>query len=367
MFTKSRNLHNKFTQMLSVNFKWVVLACSLAIILSLCSCGAKVIKDVKETVSVDAIPLTINGITFEAPPQVVDSSTFANMKRIEAGWVALVPFGFCRPGSPKVMFNSQRQWWGEKDEGIIGCTQMLQQQKMKTMLKPQIWIGGGTFTGHFDAGDEAGWQSWESGYSDYILHNAKLADSLGIELFCIGTELENAVAKRPAFWGSLIDSVRKIYKGKLTYAANWNEYEKFPYWKKLDYIGIDAYFPLSDAEEPGVEELVKGWDKAFTAIKNFQSVQKIPVLFTEYGYRSVNNCAKEPWVADRKGTVNLNVQQNAYEALYRRFAPENWFAGGFIWKWHARDERAGGENNNDFTPQHKPVETVIKKWHTQKK
>jgi GTA TIM-barrel-like domain len=287
------------------------------------------------------------------------------MKRIEAGWVALVPFGFCRPGSPKVMFNSQRQWWGEKDEGVTGCTKMLKQQNMKVMLKPQVWIGGGTFTGHFDAGTEADWQLWESGYSDYILHNAKLADSIGIELFCIGTELENAVAKRPEFWSKLIDAVRKIYKGKITYAANWNEYEKFPYWSKLDYIGIDAYFPLSDAVEPGVEELVKGWSKVFAEMKKFQAIQKIPVLFTEYGYRSVEHCAKEPWLADRKGTVSLTAQQNAYEALYHRFAPESWFAGGFIWKWHARDERAGGEKNNDFTPQHKPVETVIKKWYVQ--
>ncbi len=346
--------------------KWVILIIITGSIFSLYNCGAKVIKEVKAIVSIDAIPLTINGVTFEAPPQIVDSTTFASMKRIEAGWVALVPFGFCRPGSPKVMFNSQRQWWGEKDEGIIGCTQMLQQQKMKVMLKPQVWIGGGTFTGHFDAGTEADWLLWESGYSDYILHNAKLADSLGIDLFCIGTELETAVMKRPAFWSSLIDSVRAVYKGKITYAANWNEYEKFQHWSKLDFIGIDAYFPVADAAEPGVEEIVKGWDKHFTGIKKFQAAKKIPVLFTEYGYRSVEYCGKEPWVADRKGTVNLTAQQNAFEALYRRFAGETWFAGGFIWKWHARDERAGGENNNDFTPQHKPVETVIKKWYTQK-
>jgi GTA TIM-barrel-like domain len=356
--------------MLNSSFKCAMLAGTAAIMLVLCGCGAKVVKEVrevKEEPSVAAVAVSINGITFEAPPQVADSAVFANMKRIEAGWVALVPFGFCRPGQPKLMFNSQRQWWGEKDEGIISCTQLLQRQKMKVMLKPQIWIGGGSFTGHFDAGDEAGWQLWESGYKAYILHNAKLADSLKIDLFCIGTELENAVIKRPAFWSALIDSVKAVYKGKVTYAANWNEYEKFQYWNKLDYIGIDAYFPLADAAEPGVEEAVKSWGPHFDAMKKFQASKKVPVLFTEYGYRSVENCTKEPWQAGRSGTVNLTAQQNAYEALYRRFAPEPWFAGGFIWKWHAWDERAGGENNNDFTPQHKPVETVIKKWYTQTK
>jgi hypothetical protein len=41
--------------------------------------------------------------------------------------------------------------------------------------------------------------------------------------------------------------IRKIYTGKLTYAANWDDFDKVPFWKELDYIGIDAYFPLSDA------------------------------------------------------------------------------------------------------------------------
>jgi hypothetical protein len=353
--------------MRSNSLVWLLLI-SIVAIYTMCHCGANRVADIKSTKALSparVVPLTVNGVTFEAPPQIIDSTVFTNMKRIGAGWVALVPFGFCRSGSPNVVFNNQRQWWGEKDEGIIGCTRMLQRQQMKVMLKPQVWIGGGVFTGHFDAGGEADWQMWETGYRAYMLHYATLADSLGIDLFCIGTELESAVAKRPQFWETLINDVRKVYKGKITYAANWNEYEKFPYWAKLDYIGIDAYFPLSDAEEPGVDELVKGWENAFAGIKKTQAVYKIPVLFTEYGYRSVAHCAKEPWASGRQGMVNLAGQQHAYEALYRRFAPEPWFAGGFIWKWHAWDDRAGGEKNNDFTPQHKPVEAVIKKWYTQ--
>jgi hypothetical protein len=309
-------------------------------------------------------PLRINGTTFEAPPQMADSNTLATVRRIGTGWVALVPFGFCRPGQPQVRFNSPRQWWGEKDEGIIGCTQLLHRQGLQVMLKPQLWIGGGSFTGHFTAGSDSAWLIWEKGYSDYILHNARLADSLGIELFCIGTELETAILQRPAFWQQLIRDVKKLYKGPITYAANWNEYERVSFWGQLDYIGIDAYFPLSDAATPTVEELIRAWDKPAEAIQRVQAKAQKPVLFTEYGYRSTDYCAKEPWASDRQGTVNLMAQCNALEALYRRFAPQPWFAGGFIWKWHANDGRAGGELNHDFTPQHKPAEIVIKQWYT---
>jgi hypothetical protein len=312
---------------------------------------------------VKPIPFRINGVSFEAPPQVCDSNTFVPMRRINTGWVALIPFGFCRPGNLEVVYNTQRQWWGEKDEGVIGCAQVLHRQGMKLMLKPQLWIGRGSFTGHFDAGSDSAWLVWEQGYRNYILHNAKLADSLGIELFCIGTELETAVSKRPAFWEKLIADVKKVYKGKLTYAANWNEYMKSPFWQQLDYIGIDAYFPLSEAATPTVGELLKGWDKHIGEIKAVQAAAGKPVLFTEYGYRSTDHCAKAPWESGRDGTVNLLAQQRALEALFRRFAPEPWFAGGFIWKWHAHDERAGGENNNDFTPQHKPAESVIQQWY----
>jgi hypothetical protein len=60
-----------------------------------------------------------------------------------------------------------------------------------------------------------------------------------MELFCFGTELGNAIAKRPQYWSQLIVKIRK-YTGKLTYAANWDDFDKVPFWKELDYIGIDA-------------------------------------------------------------------------------------------------------------------------------
>jgi Protein of unknown function (DUF3775) len=345
-------------------YRYLAIATLGALLLQ--GCAAKSMADKEKPAPVAIVPIGINGVTFEAPPQVCDSSTFVPMQRINAGWVALVPFGFCRPDNPQVMFNSTRQWWGEKDEGIIGCTQLLKKQGMQIMLKPQIWIGRGTFTGDYDAGSEEAWQQWEKGYSDYILHNAQLADSLGIELFCLGTELEFAVTHRSAYWLELIQAIRKVYKGKLTYAANWNEFEKVSFWPQLDYIGIDAYFPLSEAATPSVNELVKAWQKSFSAIEKVQATAKKPVLFTEYGYRSTDYCAKEPWVHGRDGTVNTAAQANALEALYRRFAPEPWFAGGFIWKWHANDARINGEKNSDYTPQHKPAESVIQQWYQQK-
>ena len=50
-----------------------------------------------------------------------------------------------------------------------------------------------------------------------------------------------------------------MYSGKLTFGANWYlEYEDVTFWDDLDYIGIQAYFPLTKKENQGVDELVKG-------------------------------------------------------------------------------------------------------------
>ena len=42
--------------------------------------------------------------------------------------------------------------------------------------------------------------SWEQGYSSYILYYAALADSLDVDMFCLGTEFKNAIKKRPEYW-----------------------------------------------------------------------------------------------------------------------------------------------------------------------
>jgi hypothetical protein len=157
--------------------------------------------------------------------------------------------------------------------------------------------------------------------------------------------------------------VRVHYKGALTYAGNWDGYTQFPHWQKLDYVGVDAYFPLSEATEPSVEELKAAWQTTKQLLFNYQDSVGLPILFTEYGYRSIEHCAQRPWESNASGTLNFKAQANAYQALYEVFWQEPWFAGGFLWKWHSPHAEAGGESNNRFTPQNKPAEVVVKDWY----
>ena len=50
-------------------------------------------------------------------------------------------------------------------------------------------------------------------------------------------------------WVQLINKTRTIYKGQLTYAANYDNYHEVDFWEHLDFIGINAYFPLRSPTE----------------------------------------------------------------------------------------------------------------------
>lgn len=284
---------------------------------------------------------------------------------INANAASVMPFGFIRDvNDPQLIFNSDRQWFGERKDGIKHYVDILHANKMSILLKPQIWIRDGKFTGTLEMDSEAHWQMLEKSYSDFILTYAALAEEVNVDIFCIGTELEKFVLQRPDFWSKLIVEVKKVYKGKLTYAANWDEYTRVPFWEKLDYVGVDAYFPLSKDKHPTVAQLKTGWQPHKKAL-NLMSVNlSKPILFTEYGYRSMDYTGEKPWLVDRNKTnVNLEAQSNATKAILEMFWDEDWFAGGYVWKWFIDHENVGGKNDNRFTPQNKPAELVLKQYY----
>ncbi len=309
-------------------------------------------------------PVKIRGVNFVAPSKAASESCMMPVRQLNADWVALNPYAFCRKGQPEVVHNVSRQWWGERPEGVRACVQYAHKQGMKVLIKPHVWVEGQGWAGDFTLTNEADWQRWEQTYSQYILTFADLAKATGADMICIGTEFRQAVKQRPAFWKRLIQQVRSRYSGPLTYAANWDEYATVPFWSQLDYIGIDAYFPLSEQATPTVAELQTAWQGPAQQLKKFSERYKKPILFTEYGYRSIDRTAGKQWELpdswNKKGAANLMAQQNAYTALYRTFWQQPWFAGGFIWKWYDNHAASGGMQDDDYTPQHKPAEALIR-------
>jgi ppGpp synthetase/RelA/SpoT-type nucleotidyltranferase len=307
----------------------------------------------------------INGVSFVAAGEVANQSHVDPVVKINANFAAVMPFGFIKNlEHAEIVHNTERQWFGETRAGAKQYIEELRKQNIKIMIKPQIWVWRGEFTGNIKMTSEEDWKTLEESYTSFILEYTELAEEINSEILCIGTELELFVKYRPKYWFNLIKKIRAIYKGKLTYAANWDEFKRTPFWGQLDYIGVDAYFPVSDEQTPTFETSMEGWKTHKPVIKEMSLKHNKPMLFTEYGYRSVDYSGKEPWVSSRSmKEVNLEAQVNTTKALYETFWKEEWFAGGFIWKWFIKYDEVGGKDNPMFTPQNKPVEETIKTYY----
>lgn len=304
----------------------------------------------------------INGVSFVGSRDRAMQEHIVPVLDVKANYAAVMPFGFIRSlDNPNVIFDTERQWFGETRAGGKQYIEILQKNGIKIMVKPQIWVWQGEFTGDILMKTEKDWKMLEKTYTNFVLTYAKLAEETNAEIFCIGTELEEFVKNRSDYWQGLIGKIRQVYKGKLTYAANWDEYPRTPFWKALDYVGVDAYFPLSEARNPTKEEMTLGWKKWKTKMAQTSSELDKPILFTEFGYRSMDYTAKKPWLVDRNEMdVNLQAQADAIGVTFKEFWKEDWFAGGFVWKWFIHHERVGGSQDNRFTPQNKPAEDVIR-------
>lgn len=310
-------------------------------------------------------PGKINGVSYVASRDSIDQQHVDPVINLGANYAAIMPFGFIKDlAHPEITFNSDRQWFGETEKGVKQYVQLLHNNQIKVMLKPQIWVWRGEFTGFIKMTQEADWKLLENSYSDFILAYAKVAQEANVEMFCIGTELENFIDERPSYWKQLIVDIREIYKGKLTYAANWNEYERTPFWDDLDYIGIDAYFPVDSKQSPTLEDTKKAWRKYKSVMKTYSIKHKKPILFTEFGYRSIDFAGRAPWTVDRVDKqVNLEAQAILTQALFEELWDEDWFAGGFVWKWFHKHNAVGGRDDNRFSPQNKPAEEVIRTFY----
>jgi len=286
----------------------------------------------------------------------------AELTELGANWIAICPFGIMKTGSTDLAYNSPLNWYGDREEGLINQIRNAKKAGLKICIKPHLYVRGEGWPGEYYPG-KSKWSVWEQNYRAYLLFLSELGQREKVDLIMIGTECKTSVNQRPQFWDNLIDSVRAVYAGQLSYAANWDNYQTVPFWEKLDFISIDAYFPLSKKKTPTVEEVEKSWIPINQKLADFSVSKSKKIIFTEYGYRSTDNAAGQQWFIESRSKVelvNLEAQVNAYLGFYNSVWGQDWFAGGFVWKWY-QDSNSGGLLDSDYTPQNKPVILIIRK------
>ncbi len=315
----------------------------------------------------------IQAVTLDArnPPS---AAMLPSLRNLGVTHITLVQFGFQRSiDLPEIHMNPDARWYSESDQGIKEMARVADSLEMKIILKPHLWLGrysaGGQLRNEIGYAEEEQWQAWEADYSEFMMHYAHLAEEINADLLVVGTELARSAHERPQYWRGLIKAIRPIYQGQLTYAANWwGEYEQIEFWDQLDFIGVQAYFELTQEPNPTPAMLAKGWAPHIAMLSALSERLDRPILFTEIGYRSVDDAAAQPWrwpSRDEIGQVppNNDLQAQLYTVFFDELWNETWFSGAILWKWNGdRDSRSASPL--DFTPQGKPAEEIIRQRFT---
>jgi hypothetical protein len=238
------------------------------------------------------------------------------------------------------------------------------------------------------------------GYNNFILHYANLAAPY-VDAFIIGSELIGITTitdnkgNFPAVdeLVQLAAKVKQIVGDKVmvTYAADWSEYHHAPggfyhldpLWssKDIDFVGIDAYFPLTETNSSAIseDEIKKGWvsGEGFDYVngknqidpkyawKNLkywwenehinpsgQKTNWVPkskkIWFTEFGFPSIDKAPNQPNVffdpkcrdggvpKGSKGTTDFSIQRTCLKASLEHFDGSEFLEKAFVWTWDAR-------------------------------
>ncbi|HEX9944841.1 MAG TPA: hypothetical protein VGG03_22760 [Thermoanaerobaculia bacterium] len=283
-----------------------------------------------------------------------------NLKRLGADAVSLMPFAF-QPGPdrPELRYL-HRSPGGETDIGLIHAARLSRARGFHVLWKPHVWISGASWPGEIAMQSERDWQAWWRSYRRYVLHHAFLARWAGADLFCVGVELSRTIG-REAEWRDLIAAVRRFFPGKVTYAANWyGDLETVRFWDRLDFIGVDAYFPLASSSEATRADLEKGAQEIASRLAAASQRFGRPVLLTEVGFAA----HRAAWVMPHTegGEYSEDDQAVAYEALFKVLDRRPWLAGTFVWKaFSAPGADAGHEA--DFRFQGRKAEGVVRGYY----
>lgn len=289
--------------------------------------------------------------------RLVESSADAG-----ADWISVAP-GWYQPtrDSTQIRPDSSRT---PPDDDVRRLIDSAHAADLRVMLKPFVDSDDGTWRGDLRPADPA---AWFADYASMTRHYADLAAQAGAELFCLGTDLGFAETSPTADWPELIADVRRRYRGPLTYAASHapssgaGGYASVPFWDDLDFIGVNAYFPLSDRLISHAQ-LADAWNVWLEEIEGWRADRNLDrrVIFTELGYRSAATAAIQPRADDPVAPheVDPELQASLYTAFfglpYRREALQ----GVFWWRW---DPDAADADDSTFAPNGKPAESVLRR------
>lgn len=224
---------------------------------------------------------------------------------------------------------------------------------LAVVLKPHVDLEDGSWRGAVTPAEP---DAWFSSYRAFLRPWAILADSVGSPAFVVGTELAGTLTNSSQ-WRALIRELRQLVRGRLSYAASWDEASRVPFWSELDLVGIDAWFPVTQRRDAGRVDMLAGWQPWLARLRTLGRQTGKPILMTELGYRSVDGAGMAPYNFSTPGAADPREQADLYWAALQATAGEDEITG-LCW-WNCLADGSGGPANTDFTPLGKPAVRVL--------
>lgn len=268
-------------------------------------------------------------------------------------WVSITPFGrIWDLRSTEIQMDFEAPW-EENRRAIHEMIRQAHRRGIRVLIIPHLWVETGGWRGEIDPGSPERWDEYHGAYRAFVTRWATEAAEAGADAFSIGVECKSWSGRFPRAWRSLIEEVRAVFPGLLTYSANWDEAEDVLFWDQLDLIGINAFYPLASRGGASFDDYVRGAMAARRGVGDLAAVLEMPVLFVEIGYTTRADAAVEPWLwpDEMEGVVVDEAEQaRALLASFRAFLSEPWFTGFFVWRYYADLDDVSQEPLWGFSP-----------------
>ncbi len=284
------------------------------------------------------------------------TESLRDLRGLGVEWAAIHPYaGVRRDGS--IRFHPV-----DESGYLARAVEIARAEGVELFWKPHLaYWGSFSWRGEIEfGGDEAAWRRFFDGYLEFIVDQARFAERSGVKLFAVGVELERTTP-REAEWRRILAAVREVYRGRITYAANWDSLDRVPFWDAVDAIGVHAYFPLAEADDPDEASLESAWDAPLARLAELSArVGGKPVIFAEIGYNRSPDAARRPWdhrMEDSAGARAL--RSRLISAAIARAETAPLVEGMFWWKWIPGPDRW----DRDFSMKDPEAREVLaRKW-----
>jgi hypothetical protein len=281
-------------------------------------------------------------------------------------WLAIQTAWFQRTNTSTTMGPASKT---PSDAGVVRLAALARHEGMRVFLNPFVnSLQGSGWQAEFHPSSI---KAWFSSFNSYLVHYARLATRIHADLFAIGDEfdsLDDVPAYEP-YWAKAIQTARQYYHGPITYGANFPHYQQVTFWKLVDGVGLDAYFPLSSADNPTVSQLGQSWSQIADQIEAWRQSAGLankPFVVTELGYPSENGAAENPGAWYPNQPANPQLQVKLYQATLATLWRRPWVKG-IMWFWWANPSNPdwqGGPRDNGYTLRGKPAESVLRQYFT---